>query len=124
MTTVAPSDPSKKNLTRTRMGIYIASALMKAMRPFTDAPNVAANHVPMRGMTINFLEDLKKAASNDPNHMPHVEDYAILDESLFNSASEKAAGDYTLPIDVKVSSAQERIFLSIQHGESVVVKAA
>lgn len=124
VTTIAPSDPSKKNLTRTRMGIYIASSLMKAMRPFTDAPNVAANHVPMLGMTQNLLEDLKKAATNNPNHSPHIEDYALLSPDLFNSSTELAAGDYTIPIDVKVSSAQERIFLSIQHGESVVVKAA
>lgn len=124
VTTIAPADPSKKNLTRTRIGDYFANSLTKAFRPFGDSPNVEANRIPMLGMTINFMDGLKQAAKTDPNHTPHVLDYTLLDPEQFNSTEEIAAGDNTIPLDVKTSAAQERIFLSTQFGEGVVIVKA
>ena len=124
VTTIAPTDPSKKNLARTRIGDYIAVSLTKSFRPFGDAPNVEANQIPMLGMTKNFMNIMKRAATNDPNHEAHVVDYAILPAEQFNTSVEIAAGDWTIPLDVQTSSAMERIFLSVQHGEGVgIVKA-
>ena len=40
VTTIAPANPAKKNLTRTLTGIYIASSIKQSLRPMTDMPNL------------------------------------------------------------------------------------
>lgn len=122
--TIAPSDPSRRTLARTRMGVYIAKSFVQSVRSFVDAPNVPANWDLILGALDAFMSGLKKAQHNDPNHTPHVRDYAILDLSAVNSQSDLDNGIFTIPLNVKTSSAMEKIFLSIQYGESVTVKAS
>lgn len=123
VTTIAPSDPAKRNLTRTRMGQYIAVSFQSSVRPMCDAPNVTINQVSLVGALQDFMDTLVANKDRDPNHTPFVDGYNIGDLAAENSAAEIAAGDFSIPLNVRIGSAMERIFLSIQHGESVVVKA-
>ncbi|HEX7464109.1 MAG TPA: hypothetical protein VF382_04335, partial [Actinomycetota bacterium] len=43
VTTIAPNDPTRKNIARTRIGDYIAVSYTRSIRSMTDAPNVPSN---------------------------------------------------------------------------------
>lgn len=122
--TAAPVSPAKKNLTRTRMGIYIAKSLQDSLRDNVDAPNVSTVQNDLIRATAGFLEGLKDAVKDDPKHQVHIVNWGWLDINALNPAASIAAGDFTLPFQVTTSAGMERIYLSIEYGETVVVKAA
>lgn len=123
VTTIAPSEPTKRNLTRTRMGQYIAVSFANSVRSMVDSPNVTSNQVSLVGALQSFMDVLVSNKDQDPNHTPFVAAYEILDLAAENSQAEVDNGDFTIPLNVKIGSAMERIFLSIQHGESVTIKS-
>ena len=118
-----PVDTSTGELTRTRMAIYIVKAAVKAFEPFVDAPNVPANQDPIRMATDDFLGGLKKAQDQDPNHTPHIRDYAVAPISASNTDADIQAGQFTIAADVKTSAAMSKIGLSISIGPSVKINA-
>ena len=120
--TIAPSDPSKRSITRTRMGDYIAISFAKSARSMVDAPNVQANQVVLVGMLQAFMDGLLAARESDPAHQPFVDAYEITDLSAVNTQQELAEGNFTIPLNVRIGSSMERIFLSIMHGETVTVR--
>jgi len=122
--TNSPVDPTQRTLARTRMGDYIAVSVVRSWRAQTDAPNVPQNQFELVQSLDNFMSALKLAQDGDPNHNPHVLDYAILPPAAYNPQVDLDAGQYVVPLDVKTSSAMERIFLSIRHGETVQIQAA
>jgi hypothetical protein len=115
------SEISQRNITRTRMGSYIATSFVRSVRGRVDSPNVPLNQTLLVDALERFMVPLKKAQGRDPDHTPHVLDYGILSLEAANDQAALDAGDFTIPLDVKTSSAQERIFLSIQFGETVTV---
>jgi len=122
--TNAPVSPSTKSLTRTRMAHYIARSVVDSLREYVDSPNVAQNQQDEVAAVQAFLEQLKTNATTDPNNLPHIVDFTIRPLADFNTTVTLAAGDFTIAADVQTSSAQERIFLSLNVGESVTVTAA
>jgi len=122
--TVAPADPTKKRITRTRIGDYIATSVTRSLRSSVDAPNVPLNQQTIVQAIVAFMEGLKGAASNDPNNLPHVLDYSIGSLSAANPQSDLDNGDFTVPLNVKTSAGMERIFLSMQFGENVTITAS
>lgn len=124
VTTVTAAAPSRRNITRRRIGDYIAISFTRSVRPLTDAPNVAANWALLTAPLKALMETLKQNAVTDPNNLPHVVDYAIPDLAAFNTQASLAAGNFYLPLDVQTSSAMERIFLTIRFGEGVTVSAS
>ncbi len=121
VTTIAPTTPAKRNLTRTRMGHYIARSIVSSLRTSTDAPNVPVNQQDEICAVDKFLGQLKRNATTDPNNLPHILNYAMLDVEAANSETSLDAGEFHIPIDVKTSSAQEKIFISMNFGENVTV---
>ncbi len=121
VTTIAPTTPAKRNLTRTRMGHYIARSIVTSLRSSTDAPNVPVNQQDEICAVDKFLGQLKRNATTDPNNLPHILNYAIADVEAANSQTSLDAGEFSIPIDVKTSSAQEKIFISMNFGENVTV---
>lgn len=121
--TNAPITPSKKSLKRTRMGHYIAKAVTESLRENTDAPNVPSIQQDEVNAVANFLDGLKRNATVDPINQPHILDYALRDLQSFNTPSSLAAGEFTIPADVQISPDQEKIFLSLQYGETVTISA-
>lgn len=121
--TAAPTNPTKKKYKRTRMTHYIAKAIVKSLRPYTDSPNVPSNQQDEVNAVDNFLTGLKRNAKTNANALPHIVDFAIRDLAAFNSQSDIDAGMFTIPADIKLSSDQEKIFISMSIGESVVVNA-
>lgn len=121
VTTIARTDPSSRNLTRRRIGDYIAVSFTSSVRPLVDAPNVPANWDLLVAPLKALMETLKENAVTDPNNKPHVVDYAIQDLAAFNSRASLAAGNFFIPLDVQTSSGMERIFLAIKFGEGVTV---
>jgi len=120
--TTAASDPTRKSLTRTRMGQYIANAFMASIRSSVDAPNVPVLQGDIVNALFAFMSDLKRNASNsDVVNLPHVLDFAILSLSAYNTQASLDAGNFVVPLDVKTSSAMERIFLGIRFGETVTI---
>lgn len=122
--TVAPADSTRKNIARRRIGDYIAKSVVSSLRPFIDAPNVEAIQSDIVQAVATFMGELKRAAKFDPAHTPHVVNYAIGNLSAVNSPASIASGVFVIPLDVQTSSAMEKIFLSIQFGEGVVVAQA
>lgn len=121
--TIAPSDPSKKRITRTRMGQYIASSITSSLRRAVDQPNVPLLRQDIVNAVDRFMATLKRNKDINPILLPHVDDYEILPLSSANTQEELDAGDFTIPLNVKTTSGMERIFLSIQYGETVQVTA-
>lgn len=119
--TVAPADSTRKNIARRRIGDYIAKSVVQSLRPFVDAPNVEAIQTDIVQAVSGFMGELKRAVKFDPAHTPHVVDFAIGNLSAVNSAVSIAAGIFVIPLDVQTSASMEKIFLSVQFGEGVVV---
>lgn len=122
--TYAPTDPTVKRHTRTRMGDYIAYSITQSWRGFVDGPNVPANQQALVSSVDGFMDPLKRAANTDPNHTPHVLDYSISNLAAANAQTDIDNGDYTVPLNAKFSAGQERIFLSFSFGESVKITAS
>ena len=121
--TAAPVSPAKRNLTRTRMGIYIAKSIKESLREDVDAPNVPQVQGDVIGAIQLFMQGLKANKDNDPKHNAHVVDWGWLDIAALNPQASVQAGDFTAPFQVTTSAGMERIFPSIEYGENVVVKA-
>ena len=119
----APLDPRKRTITRTRMGLYIAKSIVTSLRPFTDSPNVPYNQQDEIQAVEEFMGGLKRNATTDPNNLPHVLDFDIGDLAAVNNQTDLDNGEFTIPLDAKISSSQEKIFLSLQYGESVKITA-
>ncbi len=122
--TIAPSSPADADHTSTRMGIYIARSVTKSLRPLIDAPNVPANQQDGVDAITTFMEVLKGNAGRDPNHTPHVIDYAIGDLGNENPDVEIAAGDYSIPLASTFSSGMKRIFLVFDGSPFVKIRTA
>ncbi len=121
--TIAPSQPSKKRITRTRMAVYIARALTRAFRPSVDAPNVPSNQQDILLGTSRFMNQLVTNASTAPNTTPHVLAWGFDGLAQANPQAALDNGDFTVPLSVKTSAGMERIFLSFKIGETVTVTA-
>lgn len=119
--TAAPVSPAKKDLTRTRMGHFIARSAVSSLRGSVDSPNVPLNQQDEINAVEDFLSTLKQNGKVDPNNKPYIVDYKINDISAFNSQSDIDAGNFTIPCDVKLGSSQEKIFLSLNYGATVRV---
>lgn len=121
--TAAPTTPSKRQYKRTRMGHYIAKAVVSSLREFVDSPNVPFNQQDEVNAVHDFLDTLKRNVKTDPNNLPHIVDFGIRPLADFNSQSDIDNGSFTIPADVKISSDQEKIFFSLQIGTTVQVTA-
>lgn len=119
--TAAPTTPSKRKYKRTRMTHYIAKSVVSSLRPYVDSPNVPENQNSEVQAVFNFLDQLKRNATTNPNALPHIIDFTIRDLGTFNSQVDIDAGNFTIPADIKISSDQEKIFLSMQIGETVTI---
>ncbi len=119
--TAAPNEPSKRKYKRTRMTHYIAKSIVGSLRPYVDSPNVPENQNSEIQAVFNFLDQLKRNAKTNPNALPHIVDFTIRDIGTFNSQTDIDNGQFTIPADIKISSDQEKIFVSMQIGESVTI---
>lgn len=117
--TDAPISPAKRKYKRTRMGHYMAKAVVASLRESVDSPNVAFNQQDEVNAITDFLDGLKRNATTDPNKLPHIVDFAMRPLGDFNSALSLANDEFTIPADIQISSDQARIFLSLNFGETV-----
>lgn len=121
--TYAPIDPARASYKRTRMGHYIAKAVVGSLREFVDSPNVAFNQQDEVNAVSEFLGTLKENAKTNPNRLPHVVDFTMRPLGDFNTQASVDSGEFTIPADIKISSDQSKIFFSIQIGETVKVSS-
>jgi len=119
--TFHPTDPTVGSIKRTRMAHYIARSIVTSLRPYTDSPNVPTNQQDEIDAVDNFMGDLKRNLKNDPNHNVHVVDYSLADVGSVNTTNSIQAGIFIIPLQVQISADQEKIFLSLQVGETVTV---
>ncbi len=121
--TIAPSDPSVADGTRTAMGDYIAVSIVRSIRSLIDSPNIEANQDLAVGAIDAFMSGLKKnsQASRDPNHTPHVLDYAIGDTAAANAQADIDAGEFDVPLDAKLSVGMKKLFVNTRYGSTVTV---
>lgn len=111
-----------KNLTRTRMNVFIAQSVEDAWQPFVDAPNVPFFQQDLVNSLDNFSDGLKRNASVNPANAEAILDYLILPLSSTNTPTTLAAGDFTVGAQFKYFAGMSRIFLSMQAGETVVIQ--
>lgn len=112
------------NITRTRMGMYIAQSTVNAWQPYVDAPNVPFFQQDLINSLDVFLGQLKQNATINPAFLPFILNYAILPTSASNSANSLANGDFTVATQIQLASSMERIYLSMQFGETVTIQPA
>lgn len=117
--TYAPINPAKRTYKRTRMGHYIGKAVVESIRESVDSPNVPLNQQDEVNAVAEFGEGLVAAKDVDPNNNPHLLWFQIDDLKAFNSQASLDSGEFTIPASAKVSSDQEKIFLSLNYGETV-----
>lgn len=122
--TAAPTNPTKRKYKRTRMTHYIVKSCATSLRPYVDSPNVPFNQADQVAAVSEFLDQLKRNATTNPNALPHIVDFAFRDLKTYNSAVDLANDQFTIPADVQISSDQSKIFLSLQIGETVNPAAA
>lgn len=122
--TIAPTTPAKANLTRTRMGHYIARSIKRSIRSSVDASNTPDNQQDIVDAIVAFMETLVSNKGRDANHTPHVLAYSIDDLAGANPQNELDAGDFQVPLNVKTSRGMSRIFLNLNYGESVQVTSS
>ncbi|GEM_PF-1708264 len=123
-TMATPADPTLKLGTDTRMAIYIASSFARATRSYCDGPNVPFDQIAIVGGLQAFMDDLKKAANVDPEHIPFVLDYNIDPLSSVNSKSSLANGFFMVPLNYQTGPQMSHIVLSIQGGVGVTIRSA
>jgi hypothetical protein len=123
VTTIAPSDPRRRNITRSRMGHYMATAVTKSLRSYVDAPNVPLNQNDVVAAIDRFGRGLVAASARDPNHTPHLLAWEIQDLKAWNSQADLDSGKFIVPAKAKTSSAMEQIFFSVEYGETVQITA-
>lgn len=123
VTTIAPSDPRRRSITRARMGHYMATAVTKSLRSYVDAPNVPLNQNDVVAAVDRFGKGLVSAKDRDPNHTPHLQAWEILDLGAWNEQADLDAGKFYIPANAKTSSAMEQIFFSVAYGETVQITA-
>lgn len=121
--TIAPSSPAKKNLTRTRMGHYMARSMKDSLGDSVDAPNVYVIQQDIVDACADFVENLVLNAKKDPINLPHLVWGRIGDVAAQNSQVDLDAGEFSIPIEAKTSSGMEKIFLSFSYGETVRITA-
>jgi len=109
----------KTNLTRTLMGVYIGASLATSLQSNVDAPNVTLNQQDIMNACDDFLGGLKANQGVNPNFAPYIKDYTITPVATANSTSSIDAGNFIVEMNVKTGSSMERIFPSIQYGETV-----
>lgn len=115
-----PTDPRKGTIKRTRMGHFLARSVIDSLRPYVDSPNVAENQDDEREAVDEFLSQLvKNSKDKNVNLLTHIAAYDIAESTSVNSQQSIDAGEYTIGVDVKISSDQEKIFLSMSYGENV-----
>lgn len=124
VTTIAPSTPAKKNLTRTRVGHYVARSLTRSLRPNTDMPNLPIYQQDILDAVSAFMATLKaNAQKEDAVLLPHVKDWGFGDIAADNAEEDLDAGAVSVPLDIKTSAGMERIFMNMNFGETVRITA-
>lgn len=119
--TIAPSAPAKKNLTRTRMGHFMARSIQNSIQESVDAPNVPLIQQDVVDAIQTFIAGLVDNAKKDPINLPHLLDGNVGAVQTENTDADIANGDFAVPINAKTSSGMERIFLSFNYGETVTI---
>lgn len=120
---VTSQTPGETELTRTRMGQFMARSIVDSWEEYTDAPMVTRYQQDMINGAENFLATLVKNKDLNPLFYPYIDAYAVLDPSSANTEASEANGDFTVPVDTKIGSNMHRVFLSLRYGESVTVSA-
>jgi hypothetical protein len=109
------------NLTRTRMGIYIAKSAVQSWYPFVDAPNVPFFQQDLMNSAEMFLGQLVINKSINPGILPYIMGYNVLPTASANTPTTIAAGQFNVAAQVQLGSSMSQIILSMQYGETVVV---
>jgi hypothetical protein len=110
------------NLTRTRMGIYIARSAVDAWYPYVDAPNVDFFQQDLINSAFQFLATLKSNQNVNPAVLPYINDFDM-PPSAMNTEAYVQAGGYDVAASIQIGSSMSRLSLSMSYGESVTISA-
>jgi hypothetical protein len=110
------------DLTRTRMGIYIARSAVNAWYPYVDAPNVPFFQQDLINSAFQFLSQLKTNAKVNPAVLPYIVNFDMPLSGL-NTAAYLASGGYDVAANIQTGSSMARISLSMSYGTTVSISA-
>lgn len=113
-----------QDLTRTRMGIYIARSAVNAWYPYVDAPNVPFFQQDLVNSLTTFLTTLKNNQKINPAVLPYILNFAVLPPSASNTAATIANGNYSVAAQIQTGSQMSKVFLNMQYGPTVTIAAA
>jgi hypothetical protein len=108
--------------TNVSMDIYIATAFVDSVYEDVDSPNVALNRDEVAMKLDGFLSTLKRNQQRDPNHTPHVVDYALVPLDQVNMPETIEAGEVYVAAALQYSSGMKRIFLMLESGTAAILQ--
>jgi hypothetical protein len=112
------------NITRTRMGIYIAQSTVNAWQPYVDGPNVPYWQQDLINSLDGFLGTLQLNSGRNSAILPYILAYAILPTSQSNTTASIQGGAFTVAANVQLGASMAAIYLNLSYGESVVVSTS
>lgn len=111
----------QQDLTRTRMGIYIARSAVNSWYPFIDAPNISSFQQDLINSANNFLSQLQFNASVNAAVLPYIVNFFILPTSASNTPASIAGGAFNVAAQIQTGASMARISLSMSYGPTVTV---
>jgi hypothetical protein len=110
------------NLTRTRVGQYIARSVVESWEPYVEGPNIPAYQQDLINSLDDFLGGLKRNADSvNAAFEPYIIDYGIQSIGASNPRSFVQAGNFNVNAQVEIGANMSRIYLNMQYGETVSV---
>jgi hypothetical protein len=113
----------QQNITRTRMGIYLASGAVESWYPYVDAPNVPFFQQDLVNSWTAFLNQLEQNAKINPAVLPYIVAYDVLNPKATNTAASIANNQYVIGTSVQTGSDMSQIYLNMSYGPTVTVSA-
>lgn len=115
------TSPETATLSRRRMTDYIVISAAKALRPYTDAPNIRELWDEETILLSNFLNTLKGNKKLDVFSLPFIVDFKIDPVAAANPAEQVAQNKFQLPFSVQTAASQSWIYLLATIGPTVVI---
>lgn len=114
--TNAPVNPAQADVPTWRMGIYVATALQNSLQSYVNGPNVQTVQQNILNATSDFMDTLKRNQSRDPIHNPYVLGWQFDPIAAYNTTTDQASGNFTIPLIFQTDAGMQKIFLGLLFG--------
>jgi len=119
--TAAPLDSTQADLPRTRMGIYVGTAVQSSLRSYTNGPNVPLTQQQIVTAFTEFMDTLVLNKEENPFTLPYLLGYKMGNIAAVNTPNQQAAGAFLVPVQFQTDTGMQDVIFEVQYGPSVSV---